>query len=135
MRVVVGTDHAGFELKGPILDQLKSLGHSAIDVGTNSTEAVDYPDIARSVAETILDGKADVGILLCGSGVRRGVVGHTLTLVTPRRCHVWVLKPFSPVKRMSAFYSAGAAWAAVSPPTNFRESAPDFVMIRSPLIR
>jgi ribose 5-phosphate isomerase B len=87
MRVVVGTDHAGFELKGPILDQLKSLGHSAIDVGTNSTEAVDYPDIARSVAETILDGKADVGILLCGSGVGGCVAANKFPGIRAGLCH------------------------------------------------
>ena len=87
MRVVVGTDHAGFDLKEPILEQLRSLGHAPIDVGCNSRDAVDYPDFARAIAETILDGKADVGIMLCGSGVGGCVAANKFPGIRAGLCH------------------------------------------------
>jgi ribose 5-phosphate isomerase B len=87
MRVVVGTDHAGFDLKEPILEQLRALGHTPIDVGTNSRDAVDYPDLARAVAETILAGKADVGIMLCGSGVGGCVAVNKFPGIRGGLCH------------------------------------------------
>jgi ribose 5-phosphate isomerase B len=87
MRVVIGTDHAGFELKAPILAQLKDLGHAAVDVGTHGADAVDYPDYARSVAETILEGRADVGILLCGSGVGGCIAANKFPGIRDGLCH------------------------------------------------
>jgi ribose 5-phosphate isomerase B len=87
MKVVIGTDHAGFELKAPILAQLKELGHTTVDVGTHSADAVDYPDYARGVAETILEGKADVGILLCGSGVGGCIAANKFPGIRAGLCH------------------------------------------------
>ena len=87
MRVVIGTDHAGFELKAPIVEQLHSLGHSAVDVGAYSTEAVDYPDVARAVAEAILNGQADVGIMLCGSGIGGCVAINKFPGIRGGVCH------------------------------------------------
>jgi ribose 5-phosphate isomerase B len=87
MRVVIGTDHAGFELKAPIVAQVEALGHSTVDVGTHSAEAVDYPDYARGVAEAILVGKADVGILLCGSGVGGCIAANKFPGIRAGLCH------------------------------------------------
>ena len=87
MRVVIGTDHAGFELKAPIIAQIEALGHTPVDVGTYSTAAVDYPDVARDVAGAILDGKADMGILLCGSGVGGCVAANKFTGIRAGLCH------------------------------------------------
>jgi ribose 5-phosphate isomerase B len=87
MRVVIGSDHAGFELKAPIIAQLEALGHSPLDVGTYSTTAVDYPDIARAVAGAIIDGKADIGILLCGSGVGGCVAVNKFPGIRGGLCH------------------------------------------------
>jgi ribose 5-phosphate isomerase B len=69
MRIVIASDHAGFPLKQEILPVVRSLGHEVIDVGTDGTAAVDYPDYAVKGCEVILRGQADRGILFCGSGV------------------------------------------------------------------
>ncbi len=68
MKIVIGSDHAGFEDKEKIKQQLDQLGVVYEDVGTNSTESVDYPVYARKVAEKVANGEAEQGILVCGSG-------------------------------------------------------------------
>lgn len=87
MRVVIGSDHAGFELKQEIITHLGKLGHEALDVGTNGTEAVDYPDFAEAVARAILAGKADRGVLLCGSGVGASVSANKIHGIRAAVCH------------------------------------------------
>lgn len=69
MIVAIGCDHAGFEIKDLVLGTLKSLGHEVLDEGTFSAESTDYPDYARKVALDIEQGKAQRGILICGSGI------------------------------------------------------------------
>ena len=69
MKVAIGCDHGGFPLKQAVIDKIKELGFELIDFGTNSSDSVDYPDYAEKVAQAILSGKADRGILICGSGV------------------------------------------------------------------
>ncbi len=69
MRIAIGADHAGFELKKAVIKTVQEYGHEALDLGTFSSEAVDYPDYAERVGRTIQEGKADRGILLCGSGI------------------------------------------------------------------
>lgn len=68
MKIVIGADHAGFEDKEKIKHQLDELGVDYEDVGTNSTESVDYPIYAKKVAEKVANGEAEQGILVCGSG-------------------------------------------------------------------
>jgi ribose 5-phosphate isomerase B len=68
MRVAIGSDHAGFELKGHLVAELGRLGHDVADLGTDSTESVDYPPICAAVARTVVRGDADRGIVLGGSG-------------------------------------------------------------------
>jgi ribose 5-phosphate isomerase B len=69
MRIALGADHAGYELKDKIREHLKSRGIDVRDEGTNSGESVDYPDFARLVARDVNQGRADLGILVCGSGI------------------------------------------------------------------
>ena len=70
MRVAVGGDHAGFQLKGELKRTIEGLGHEVIDVGASEYVATDdYPDFAELVAEELMAGRADRGILVCGSGV------------------------------------------------------------------
>jgi ribose 5-phosphate isomerase B len=69
MRIVVGADHRGFQLKNAIADYLRAQGHDVVDVGTNSADSVDYPDIALDLGRKIIEGEAERGILVCGSGV------------------------------------------------------------------
>ena len=68
MRIACAFDHAGFPLKGLVMDTLQALGHETIDLGTDSTEPVDYPDKARDAARAILDGRAERAVVVCGSG-------------------------------------------------------------------
>ena len=72
MRIAIGADHAGFEMKRDLAGYLAQRGHEMTDLGTHSTAAVDYPDIAEAVASAIRNGQADRGILVCGSGAGRG---------------------------------------------------------------
>ncbi len=72
MRVAVGVDHRGFVVKRDLIELLEKHGHDVIDLGTDSTDPVDYPDVASSVADSVLAGDAERGIVVCGSGA--GVV-------------------------------------------------------------
>lgn len=87
MRIAVGADHAGFQLKVLIIERLTRDGHQVLDLGTHSTEPVDYPDYARSVAEAILSGEAERGILVCGSGVGACVAANKLAGIRAGLCH------------------------------------------------
>src|ERR1700677_4098439 len=78
MRIAIGSDHAGFELKEFLAPLLKELQHQVVDVGTWSTQPVDYPDFAEAVGEAVLDGNADRGVLICGSGVGASVAANKL---------------------------------------------------------
>jgi ribose 5-phosphate isomerase B len=68
VRIACAFDHAGFPLKPVVLETVRSAGHEPIDLGTDSTEPVDYPDVARKAADAVLDGTADRGVVVCGSG-------------------------------------------------------------------
>ena len=87
MRIAVGADHAGYSLKQFIGADLRHLGHEVIDLGTNSTDPVDYPDFAEAVGKAILDGKADRGVLVCGSGVGASVAANKLPGIRAAVCH------------------------------------------------
>src|SRR5215475_12050340 len=87
MRTVIGSDHAGFELKINVAKYLKDLGDEIIDVGTYNTDPVDYPDYAEAVGRAILDGRADRGVLICGSGVGASVAANKLFGIRAGTCH------------------------------------------------
>jgi len=76
MKISLGADHAGFELKEKIKKLLLQQGIEVNDRGTHSSEAVDYPDYARKVAEEVADHDADLGILVCGSGIGMSIVAN-----------------------------------------------------------
>jgi ribose 5-phosphate isomerase B len=76
MRITVGSDHAGFELKAVLREFLEQQGHTVTDVGTNSTAPVDYPDYAEAVALSLLRGESERAILICGSGVGASVAAN-----------------------------------------------------------
>ena len=87
MRIVVGADHRGYELKDRIADALRRAGHEVLDVGTNSAESVDYPDYARAIGEALTDGRAERGILVCGSGVGASIAANKVRGVRAALCH------------------------------------------------
>jgi ribose 5-phosphate isomerase B len=87
VRVAVATDHAGFPLKTRILEEVRALGHEAIDLGANSAEPSDYPDFARAVAQAVLGGAAERAILLCGSGAGACVAANKFRGIRAATCH------------------------------------------------
>ena len=78
MRIVVGSDHAGYILKQEVAEALRQAGHEVLDVGTSSTAPVDYPDSAEAVGKAVMDGRAERGVLICGSGVGASVAANKL---------------------------------------------------------
>ena len=87
MRIAVGADHAGFPLKAPVIEKLRACGHEVVDLGTDRTEAVDYPDYAQAVGEAGMRGEADRGVLVCGSGVGASVAANKIPGVRAATCH------------------------------------------------
>lgn len=87
MRIAIGADHAGFEMKRDVAGYLAQQGHEIIDLGTHTTEAVDYPDIASAVAGAIRNGQADRGLLICGSGAGASVAACKFPGVRAAICH------------------------------------------------
>ncbi len=78
MRIALGADHAGYELKETIAAELIEDGYEIVDVGTYSSEPVDYPDYAAALGRAVLDGRAERGILICGSGAGASIAANKL---------------------------------------------------------
>jgi ribose 5-phosphate isomerase B len=87
MRIVVGSDHAGFHLKEHVKLALGELGHDVVDVGTETSRAVDYPRYAADAARLVADGEADRGVLACGSGVGVCIVANKVAGVRAFNAH------------------------------------------------
>ena len=88
MRIALGTDHAGFELREKVARVLADLGHDVEDVGAHSYDPDDdYPDFARLVAEAVAAGAAERGVLVCGSGVGASVAANKVAGVRAAMCH------------------------------------------------
>jgi len=87
MKIVVGSDHAGFQLKNEMASLLKSLGHDVLDVGAYDERPSDYPDFAEAVGRAVLDGRAERGVLICGSGVGASVAANKLVGIRAGMCH------------------------------------------------
>jgi RpiB/LacA/LacB family sugar-phosphate isomerase len=87
MRIAVGADHAGFPLNERVIEELSKAGHEIIDFGTHDGSiADDYPDYARKIGQAIQQGKAEIGILICGSGVGAAVAANKLKGVRAALC-------------------------------------------------
>ncbi len=87
MRIALGSDHAGFEMKQNILAHVQSMGHEVMDVGTSSSSPVDYPDYAEALGMAIVHKEAERGILICGSGVGAVVAVNKIPGVRASVCH------------------------------------------------
>ena len=88
MIVAIGTDHAGFALKGAVVEAIRDAGHQALDLGAYSIDPDDdYPDFAALVARAVTDGSAERGVLLCGSGVGASVAANKFVGVRAALCH------------------------------------------------
>jgi RpiB/LacA/LacB family sugar-phosphate isomerase len=87
MKIVIGSDHAGFQLKAAMGDLLRSLNQEVLDIGAFNENPSDYPDFAEAVGRAILDRKAERGVLICGSGVGASVAANKLTGIRASVCH------------------------------------------------
>ena len=87
MKIVVGCDHAGFPLKETVIEAVRAAGHDVIDVGTNSADPVDFPDITKKVGEAIQRKQAERGVLVCGSGVGACIAANKMKGVWASICH------------------------------------------------
>ena len=87
MRIAIGADHAGYELKSAVGPLLERDGHELVDVGTDSAESVDYPDFAASAARLVSQGEADRAVIVCGSGVGVSIVANKLHGVRAINAH------------------------------------------------
>ncbi len=87
MLVAIACDHAGFPLKDVVMEVVRGAGHTVIDLGTDSTRSVDYPDFARRLGEAIQEKRADRGVLLCGSGVGACIAANKMNGVYAGVCH------------------------------------------------
>ena len=87
MRIAVACDHAGFPMKGYIHEAVASMGFEVLDLGTNSTDSVDYPDYAEKLGQAIVSKQADRGILLCGSGVGACIAANKIKGIYAAICH------------------------------------------------
>lgn len=76
MKIAIGADHGGFNLKKEIVALLEELGHEYKDFGTHSADSIDYPDVAIPVAEAVAAGEFDRGILICGTGIGIGIAAN-----------------------------------------------------------
>jgi len=87
MRLVVGSDHAGWLLKKNVLEHLAALGHEVIDVGSFDDQPVDFPDIARGVVARIVSGEAERGIMVCGTGIGAAIAANKMKGIRAAVCH------------------------------------------------
>ncbi len=87
MKVAIASDHAGYLMKNELVDHIRALGHEPLDLGTDSTEPVDYPDFAEAVSLAISGGEAQRGILICGSGVGVSVAANKIPGIRAGLCH------------------------------------------------
>jgi ribose 5-phosphate isomerase B len=87
MRIVLGSDHAGFEMKQDLVAFVRGLGDEVLDVGTKDATPVDYPDFAEAVGMAVRDGRAERGVLICGSGVGASVAANKMYGIRAGLCH------------------------------------------------
>ncbi|HXV65229.1 MAG TPA: ribose 5-phosphate isomerase B, partial [Vicinamibacteria bacterium] len=87
MRIAIGSDHAGFELKEAVKPFLSRKNHEILDVGTHRQDPVDYPDYAEAVATALRESRADRGILICGSGVGASMAANRIPGIRAGLCH------------------------------------------------
>ncbi len=87
MRIVIGSDHAGFSMKATLVEELKQAGHEVEDIGAFDERPLDYPDFARAVGERIRSLRAERGVLVCGSGVGASVAANKVPGVRAALCH------------------------------------------------
>ena len=87
MKIVIGNDHAGVECKNKIMQELRSKGYEILNVGTDTLDSVDYPDIAALASEKVLSGEAQFGILICGTGIGISIAANKIKGIRAALAH------------------------------------------------
>ena len=87
MKLVIGSDHAGWALKGGVIAHIKALGHEVIDVGSYDANPVDFPDIAKALTAKVLSGECERGIMVCGTGVGASIAANKVRGIRAAVCH------------------------------------------------
>lgn len=87
MKVAIGCDHAGIDLKPAVREALEQAGAEVIDLGTHSRESVDYPDYGVAVARAVVSGDADLGVVLCGTGIGISIAANKVPGARAALCH------------------------------------------------
>ena len=87
MKIVVGSDHAGFPMKAELVAFIRQRGHEVTDVGSHDPNPVDFPDIARKVAAAITSGQAERGLMVCGTGVGAAIGANKMKGIRAAVCH------------------------------------------------
>ena len=87
MRLAIGSDHRAYSLKKFVTGIINEQGHSYEDFGCYSTESIDYPDIARKVADAVISGQYECGILICGSGIGMSIAANKVKGIRAAMCH------------------------------------------------
>lgn len=87
MRIAIGSDHAGFQLKEALKQTLQALDHEAVDLGCSDDTSVDYPDIAKPLAQSVASGAHDLGVLVCSNGVGMSITANKVPGVRAALCH------------------------------------------------
>ncbi len=87
MRIAVGSDHAGFQLKRALIVHLEAGGHEVVDLGTHGTEAVDYPDYGAAVGRSVARAEAELGVCVCGSGIGIAIAANKIAGVRAATVH------------------------------------------------
>jgi len=85
--IAIAADHGGYALKAALVPVLQELGFAALDLGTASAEAVDYPDLAEAIARSLHDGRASRGVLLCGTGIGMSIAANRHRGIRAALCH------------------------------------------------
>jgi ribose 5-phosphate isomerase B len=87
MKIAIGCDHAGVEQKNKLITYIESLGHQAINCGTDTNDSVDYPDFANKVAISVSNSETDLGIILCGSGIGVSITANKVKGIRAALCY------------------------------------------------
>ena len=87
MKIAIGNDHAGVEFKNKIMQELRSKGYEVVNVGTDTLDSVDYPDVAKEVSEKVINGEVNFGILICGTGIGISIAANKIKRIRAALCH------------------------------------------------
>lgn len=85
--IALAADHGGYELKNLLIEKLKALGYTPLDLGTNSPESVDYPDMAKKLADVIKSNQAEQGVLCCGTGIGISIAANRFPFIRAALIH------------------------------------------------